>query len=85
MAKTTLQTLPAELRNHIYELAFTSDQEEPIHLCKAAPPSEALQLTCHQVYNEASQIYRAAYRQYWSSSHFEMPRFATEMSDAGKV
>ncbi|KAK5719257.1 hypothetical protein LTR15_007780 [Elasticomyces elasticus] len=79
MAKTSNQsqcglfTLPAELRNGIYELAFSSeDSDKPIELLSAVPPSNNLVLTCHQVCDEAAGIYREAYRAFWTMSHFKL-------------
>lgn len=85
MAQHTLQTIPAELRNNIYELAFTSDQEGPIEFCKAAPPSNALLLACKQIHNEAVQIYRAAYHRYWSTSEFVIDILESDLTDDEKV
>ncbi|KAK4619600.1 hypothetical protein CLAFUW4_11571 [Fulvia fulva] len=85
MAQHTLQTIPAELRNNIYELAFTSDQEGPIEFCKAAPPSNALLLACKQIHNEAVQIYRAAYHRYWSTSEFVIDILESDLTDDEKA
>ncbi|KAK5678614.1 hypothetical protein LTS10_009058 [Elasticomyces elasticus] len=67
-----LFTLPAELRNGIYELAFTVDMEEPIELLSAVPPANSLILTCRRVYDEAAGIYRGAYRAFWTVGHFRL-------------
>ncbi|KAK4616171.1 hypothetical protein CLAFUW4_09742 [Fulvia fulva] len=71
MASSRLLALPAELRNEIFELAFTTDNhEDSIDLCRAIHPSKSLLLTCHQVHAEALQIYQDAYRKYWSENTF---------------
>ena len=67
-----LLELPAELRNHIYELAFTTDYEdnEKIDLIAANPPNKELLLACRQIYNEAAQIYNASYRDFFKTRNF---------------
>ncbi|KAK4950885.1 hypothetical protein LTR10_010878 [Elasticomyces elasticus] len=75
MAKTSDQsqcrlfTLSAELRNEIYELAFTVDMEEPIELLSAVPPANSLILTCRRVCNEAAGMYRQTF---WTTGHFRL-------------
>lgn len=66
-----LLKLPAELRNRIYDLAFT-DRGQTIELFSAAPPSRALLRTCRQIYEEAASIYTAALLDpgFWSGKHF---------------
>lgn len=63
-----LDKLPAELRNEIYELSFTSDTsaEDAVEVREAAPPSKNLLLASRQFHHEAHQIYLEAYRKYWS-------------------
>ena len=64
-----LLKLPAELRNHIYELAFTTDhydeegeeEEEVMDVFAAPAPGKALLLVCHQIHNEANLMYKASY------------------------
>lgn len=67
--RSDLLALPAELRNTIYELAFTTDYDdgETIDLLTAKFPNEGL-LICHQIYNEACQIYKAKRRTFWATS-----------------
>ena len=65
-----LRALPAELRNAIYELSFTTNDDNDVDLFKAAPPSKSLLLTCHEIYREARLICREAYRQYWTDTDF---------------
>ena len=87
MAQTTLQTLPAELRNRIYELAFTCDtqEDETTDLCTACPPNKALTLVSRQLYNEASGIYRDSYRRFWAESDFTITTTTTKETEAAKV
>ena len=87
MARTTLQTLPAELRNKIYELAFTCDTEEDetTDLCTAQPPNKALTLVSRQLYNEASGIYRDNYRRFWTESNFTITTTTSRETEAAKV
>ncbi|KAK4619634.1 hypothetical protein CLAFUW4_11004 [Fulvia fulva] len=76
MAPITFSSLAAELRNEIYELAFTSDTgpslDSTIDLRDTSPPSKALLLVCRKFHNEAYQIYREAYRSYWREQHFSL-------------
>ncbi|KAK4628634.1 uncharacterized protein CLAFUR5_04634 [Fulvia fulva] len=69
-----LLQLPAELRNTIYELAFTPDhhEDEDVDLFEAKPPTNALLTACSQTYNEAAQIYKEAYRKYWTTTPFRI-------------
>ncbi|KAK4626470.1 hypothetical protein CLAFUW4_05180 [Fulvia fulva] len=77
-ATALLLSLPAELRNEIYDLVFAP---EPVYLCGATniyshqrtkhinllqsqPPNYALLLTCRQIYLEAMQLYSDGYRAY---------------------
>lgn len=63
--------LPAELRTIIWSLAFTHN-DLPINLVTAFGPSSALLCTCRQIYNEAIQIYKQAYAEYWPTGRFEI-------------
>ncbi|CAK1356839.1 uncharacterized protein RHO25_008987 [Cercospora beticola] len=66
-----LDKLPAELRNLIYEMAFTSDDNSAdVELCDAQPPNNALLSTCQQIRSEASQLYDALLHEYWTQTHF---------------
>ncbi|KAK5121358.1 hypothetical protein LTR85_005524 [Meristemomyces frigidus] len=66
-----LLELPAEVRNEIYELTFTSDSaDREIDFLHATPPSKALLLCSHQTYDESNGFYKQAYRAYWSSTKF---------------
>lgn len=72
-ASSRLLQLPAELRNAIYELAFTTkhDLDEKVDLLAAKPPDgKALLATCRQVYNEACELYKTKYREFWTTSSF---------------
>ncbi|EME39199.1 hypothetical protein DOTSEDRAFT_47803 [Dothistroma septosporum NZE10] len=57
--------LAPELRNMLYELAFTTDSQGPIDLCTLASPLTALLYTCHQIYSEALQLYHEVRNSYW--------------------
>ena len=67
-----LLELAAELRNSIYELAFTLDDDNGIGVLleDAAGPSKALLLTCRQIYSEARIIHKQAYQCYWRQTLF---------------
>ncbi|KAK4619479.1 hypothetical protein CLAFUW4_10788 [Fulvia fulva] len=76
-----LLSLPAELRNIIYELTFTTDYDDDekirhsrtsrhIDLITTKPPSKMLLCTCRQIYDEAHLIHRTQYRKFWSSGKF---------------
>lgn len=67
-----LLSLPAELRELIYHFHYNSSSEDgnELDLLHPDPPTKDLLLTCKQAYNETAQIYRAAYRHYWSESRF---------------
>lgn len=81
--------LPSELRNKIYEFAFTSGQnvDEPksdfINLLDPHPPRKALLLTSHQIHNEAKGLYKSAYQAYWTTNpfllHQPMPPWSTPL------
>ncbi|KAK4496211.1 hypothetical protein PRZ48_012191 [Zasmidium cellare] len=63
--------LPRELRDEIYKLVFTEDEgEEERDLHKATPPSKGLATACKQGYTETNELYKAAYRQFWSTNDF---------------
>ena len=68
-----LLDLPAKLRNHIYELVFTTEPptKPKTDLHEAlAPVNKELLFTCHQIYNEAVHFYRSAYKSYWLETRF---------------
>ena len=59
-----LLKLAAELRNTIYELAFTPDHDDDsigVELVEATGPSKALLLTCREIYDEARGIHKQAH------------------------
>lgn len=66
--------LPAELRNQIYELSFTTNAcvEEIVEVNKAAPPSKDLLLASRQAHREGHQFYLEAYREYWRTTNFRI-------------
>jgi len=66
-----LLELPPELRNRLYELAFTTDDHGvSIPLFGTAGPSKALLTTCRQVYSEAHSTHKQAFRKHWKNSSF---------------
>lgn len=67
-----LQRFPPELRNIIYALTFSIEQDSEVNLLEAAPPSGALTQTCGQIYSEARAMYRHAYREHWRTSRFTL-------------
>lgn len=64
-----LARMPPEIRNHIYELAFEPDADT-VDLLHAQPPTKDLLLSCRQINSEAREIYREAYRGYWTQTKF---------------
>ncbi|KAK0981247.1 hypothetical protein LTR54_015110 [Friedmanniomyces endolithicus] len=66
-----LLSLAPELQNEIYDLAFNGLSDDPVDLLSTKPPSNALLLTCRAIYTASRLIYKHAYQQYWSTSHFE--------------
>lgn len=73
--------LPAELRNNIHELSFTSvKDDEGVDLLESKPPSNALLLTCQQANAEARELYNEAYRKYWSSTKFTTASMKIEVT-----
>lgn len=75
-----LLDLAAELRNRIYEYVFAHDEEKEVDLLHATPPSSALLRTCRQIYSEANQVYKHAFREFWTSSRF-VASFALPVND----
>ncbi|KAK5678583.1 hypothetical protein LTS10_009027 [Elasticomyces elasticus] len=81
---STFLTIPAEIRNDIYERAFNKlwktgvdrfsgksyIRSEYVDLFKAAPPSKAPLLVCRQMNSEAKGLYGTAYRRYWKEVSF---------------
>ena len=65
-----LLNLPPELRNDIYELAFTFSCESHVDVPQPMLPSKALLLTCRQIYREAADLYKASFRHFWTTSKF---------------
>lgn len=62
-----LNRMPAEIRNHIYELVCAP---APCNdLLAASLPSKTILLTCRQVYAEAREIFRQGYRAFRSDPH----------------
>jgi len=63
-----LLDLPAELRNRIYELAFSTETET--NLLEAVPPPKHLLLACRQIYQEAVGLHKIAFRSYWADTRY---------------
>ena len=66
-----LLALPAELRNQIFELSFTSNKVTD-DFFRANPPSKALLMTCRQIHAECKGMYDIAYRSYWMNTKFSI-------------
>lgn len=66
-----LLALPAEMRNQIFELSFTSNQSTD-DFFRANPPSKALLMTCRQIHVECKGMYDIAYRSYWMNTKFSI-------------
>ncbi|KAK4950875.1 hypothetical protein LTR10_010868 [Elasticomyces elasticus] len=64
-----LLSLSPEMRNKIYELAFTSNAPE-VDFFKPAPPTKALLLSCKKFWQEAKGLHKAAYHTYYESTTF---------------
>lgn len=66
-----LLSLPRELRDFIWLLAFTDDAAETgLDLFTARGPRRALLHTCHQNKTEATGAYKAALTRFWNSNTF---------------
>ena len=67
-----LLSLAAELRNRIWELACTPDTNIKINIAEAEShrPKPHLLLTCKQIKEEATSIWKFAEPEYWASTHF---------------
>ncbi|KAF2166750.1 hypothetical protein M409DRAFT_22804 [Zasmidium cellare ATCC 36951] len=67
------EKLPPELRNEIYRLTFTvEDEGKDIRLRDAAPPEKAILLTCKQAHTEAAKLHKIMYRDYWRKTTFSV-------------
>ncbi|KJX98809.1 hypothetical protein TI39_contig390g00010 [Zymoseptoria brevis] len=68
-----LLQLSAELRNKMWELAFTvNDKSTRVDLFKAVGPSCALLLTCKKISSEATGIFKTAQHHYWEETKFKI-------------
>jgi len=67
-----LERLPSEVRNQIYEYAFTTDKFRHKALVTATfkRPESNLLLTCQRVFVEASGMFEVARTAYWKMSTF---------------
>ena len=73
-ASSLLFILPRELRDQIYNLAFTikTNADNTIDLNTATkPPSKSLSLTCQRLHNETFALYKAAYKN-WPTHTFNI-------------
>lgn len=67
------KTIPAEIRNRIYELAFKLEDDHgrvSEDLDEAEPPGKAIILTCRQFFVEAKHMYAVMAREFWSTGKF---------------
>ncbi|KAK4895337.1 hypothetical protein LTR27_006680 [Elasticomyces elasticus] len=64
-----LLCLPSELRNDIYELAFSNNNLKA-NLFEPTPPTKSLLLSCRQIWLEAKGFQKAAHRAYWETTEF---------------
>lgn len=88
-ANDYLTSLPAELRNRIYDLVFTPNVGEWRHVLNAEeklalPPSHSLVLTNRQVYEETIGLHRDATRQFWAQTTFDILVTDNEAAGAAK-
>jgi hypothetical protein len=78
--------LAPELRNKIYEFAFTTPAEtgEDIDLFTSlgSMPSTSLLLACRQIHYEATGIYKESCHRYWTTGNFIVNR---DVADAEAV
>ncbi|PPJ51651.1 hypothetical protein CBER1_08822 [Cercospora berteroae] len=77
------EKLPGEMRNKIWELSFT-DNEQVVDLQNASPPSKSLLLTCKRANSEARGLYKDAYRAYWTTSPFQITITGGECPEASE-
>ncbi|KAK4555889.1 hypothetical protein LTR86_007109 [Recurvomyces mirabilis] len=71
-----LLELPAELRNHIYELVLTGNDTDTgdgvVDLFLAKPPTIDLLLVCREIFTEACQFHIAGCKRYWQITTFAL-------------
>ncbi|KAK4950912.1 hypothetical protein LTR10_010905 [Elasticomyces elasticus] len=66
-----LLALPPEIRNDIWDLAFSGFiLRRAVNPVNANPPNKALLLSNRQISNEAKSFFSSRYMQYWESSIF---------------
>lgn len=63
-------SLPAELRNLIYEYTFAPDLDQPIDIVSACRPNPGIVLACRQTYVESAALFAAANKQSRSGQDF---------------
>lgn len=71
-SKSPIFKLPRELRDMIYDYAFTATQHRFIALwgVEAHAPNPNLTLTCRRIHDETVELQQAALRAFWSTNHF---------------
>lgn len=75
------QQLPPEVRNQIYEYAFTTYKSRHKALVTAAikRPDNNFLITCQRGFAEANGIYQVARTTYWEKSTFYLDRLSKDM------
>lgn len=75
------ERLPPEVRNQIYEYAFTTDKSRHKALVTATfkRPESNLLLTCQRVFVEASGMFEVARTAYWKKSTFYVDLLSKDM------
>ena len=78
---TIFAKLPPELRNQIYEYAFTTDRSKHKALVTAPfkGPENNLLLTCQRIFVEASGIFEVARTAYWKKTTFYINLLSKDM------
>ena len=75
------EKLPPEVRNQIYEYAFTTEKSRHKALVTAAfkRPESNLLLTCQRIFVEASGMFEVARTAYWKKSTFNVDLLSKDM------
>lgn len=56
--------LPAELRNKIYKLVHSSEDDSTVDLEAVQPPTKSFPLACQRAHAESYALFRAAFIDY---------------------
>ena len=77
-----LLALPPEIRNNIWQLAFTTEANDDAKtdLLRSKPPEMALLLACRQIRRETSDMYAEARRRYYRDTSFYLSSRAHRVS-----